>query len=76
MKIEIEDALIFAEFFRDNFRYHDTTENGNVYKWRHHLKVQIPAMAMKEIFDHWQEIKRIRESSNIAPDLDYDDLPF
>ena len=52
--IEVEDALAFAEYFRNNFDYYDCNANGRVYKWIDLQKRDKAAMTMKQIFDYWQ----------------------
>lgn len=31
--VAVEDALAFAEYFRNNLDYYDCNANGRVYKW-------------------------------------------
>lgn len=52
--VAVEDALAFAEYFRNNFDYYDCNANGSVYKWIDFQKRGEPAMTMKQIFDYWQ----------------------
>jgi len=52
--VAIEDALAFAEYFRNNFDYYDCNANGRVYKWIDLQKRGQSAMTMKQIFDYWQ----------------------
>jgi hypothetical protein len=52
--VAVEDALAFAEYFRNNFAYYDCNANGRVYKWIDLQKCFLPAMTMKQIFDYWQ----------------------
>ena len=52
--VSVEDALAFAEYFRNNFDYYDRNANGRVYKWIDHGFAGQSAMTMKQIFDYWQ----------------------
>lgn len=52
--VAVEDALAFAEYFRNNFNYYDCNANGRVYKWIDLQKRGQSAMTMKQIFDYWQ----------------------
>jgi hypothetical protein len=52
--VAVEDALAFAEYFRNNFDYYDCNANGRVYKWIDLQKRGKSAMTMKQIFDYWQ----------------------
>ena len=52
--VAVEDALAFAEYFRNNFDYYDCNANGRVYKWIELQKRSQSAMTMKQIFDYWQ----------------------
>ena len=52
--VAVEDALAFAEYFRNNFDYYDCNANGRVYKWIDLQKRGQSAMTMKQIFDYWQ----------------------
>lgn len=52
--VAIEDALAFAEYFRNNFDYYDCNANGRVYKWIDLQKRGQSAMTMKQIFDYWK----------------------
>ena len=52
--VAVEDALAFAEYFRNNFDYYDCNANGRVYKWIDVQKRGKSAMTMKQIFDYWQ----------------------
>ncbi len=52
--VAVEDALAFAEYFRNNFDYYDCNANGRVYKWIGLKKRCKSAMTMKQIFDYWQ----------------------
>lgn len=52
--VAVEDALAFAEYFRNNFDYYDCNANGRVYKWIDFKKRDQSAMTMKQIFDYWQ----------------------
>ena len=52
--VAVEDALAFAEYFRNNFDYYDCNANGSVYQWIDLKKRGQSAMTMKQIFDYWQ----------------------
>lgn len=52
--VAVEDALAFAEYFRNNFDYYDCNSNGRVYKWIDLKKRGSSAMTMKQIFEYWQ----------------------
>jgi hypothetical protein len=52
--VAVEDALAFAEYFRNNFDYYDYNANGRVYKWIDLQKRGHSAMTMKQIFEYWQ----------------------
>ena len=51
--VAIDDALAFAEYFRNQFDYYDCNANGRVYKWINFSKHGQPAMTMKQIFNDW-----------------------
>lgn len=51
--VSVEDALAFAEYFRNNFDYCDCNANGRVYKWIDLEKRDQSAMTMKQIFEYW-----------------------
>lgn len=51
--VAVEDALAFAEYFRNNFDYYDCNANGRVYEWVDLTKRGKSAMTMKQIFDDW-----------------------
>lgn len=51
--VAVEDALAFAEYFRNNFDYYDCNANGRIYKWIDLQKRGQSAMTMKQIFDYW-----------------------
>lgn len=52
--VAIEDALGFAEYFRNNFDYYHCNANGRVYKFIDLQKRGQSAMTMKQIFDYWK----------------------
>ncbi|MEN9370674.1 MAG: hypothetical protein RI952_1539 [Bacteroidota bacterium] len=54
--VAIEDALYFAEYFKNNFDYYDCNANGRIYKWIDLKKRGQSAMTMKQIFDYWLSI--------------------
>lgn len=52
--IPLDDALAFAEYFRHFFEFHDSTDNGNTYRWLNYPVNRLPAMTIKQAFDQWK----------------------